>query len=267
MFEHFRAHTIVHLKCLARSRVLLGFGLLVVVVAAVRIFPMLLAGTVSNQFEVIKEIASVLHGTARILTGAIGLFVLSSHRRSRTIKMVATKPSSFEGWVASVFAAAALVGFAVHAAVAAVTLALSLYWGVPYQIGFVYLAADQFVGSLIILAVLTALGAAFHPILAVLAVALFNETTFRYLGTMVAGALAAGQDSVLLRVARPLVNALYYIAPAFDPFADKTEVVDRSLRVAAIDWRYLGASAAYALLVCLCGYLLTLLVLRRRRLT
>jgi hypothetical protein len=267
MLEHFCAHTVVHLKFLARSRILLGFGLLVLLVAGVGFVPALFIDTAFNRFEVIKGIASQLHDIARFMTGGIGLFVLWSHRRNRTIKMVATKPSPFGGWVASIFASAALVGLAVHAVVAVVTLALSLSWGVPYQIGFVYLAGDRFVDSLIILAVLTALGAAFHPILAVLTVAFFNESTFRYLGTTVAGALAAGYDSVLLRIAQPLLTALYYISPSFDPFANQTEAADRSLRIATIDWRYLAASAGYAVLVCACGYLMTLLVLRRRPLT
>jgi hypothetical protein len=267
MRDSFLAHTIVHLKFLARSRVLLGVTLLVVAVTGVGIVPALLDDTASNRFEVLKDVAGRLHGTPGMLTGAIGLFILWSHRRSRTIKMIATRPRPFEGWVASIFAAAAIVGLAVHAAVALLTFALSLQWGVPYQVGFAYLALDRFVESLVILAVLTPLGAAVHPIIAILALAFFNESTFKYLGTLVSGALEAGRQSVLLAGVRPLLVALYYAAPALHPFDDKTQAVEQSLRVAAIDWRYLAASYGYALLACACGYLMTLAVLRRRQLT
>jgi hypothetical protein len=169
--------------------------------------------------------------------------------------------------VASLFAAAALVALAVHAVVVAVTFVISVSWGVPYQVGFVYLAANAFVRSAIILAVLTALGAAMHPVLAVVAAAFFNESAFAGLGTLVTGALQAGRHSMLLRAARTILTALYYAAPTFSPFDDKIRAVRQSLRVEAIDWRYLAASAAYALLVCVCGYLATLAVLRRRQLT
>jgi len=236
-------------------------------VMGVGLAPILFIETSSNRFDLLKAVATELHGTASILTGAIGLFILWSHRRDRTITMVATKPSPLDSWVASIFASAVLVGLAVHVLIACLTFTLSLYWGVPYQIGFLYMAADRFVESLIGLAVLTALSAACHPILAVVALAFFNQATFMYLGTVVAGAIKAGRQSMLLPLSKALLTALYYIAPTFGPFDDKTLVVERTLRVAAVDWRYLAGSAAYAALACLCGYLMTLVVLRRRRLT
>ena len=264
MLEHFRAHTIVHLKFLARSRVLIGFALLVAVASAIGIVPALFFESASNRFEVLKDIARVLHYAAGILTGMLGLVMLWSHRRMRAVKMVAAKPSPFEGWVASIFAAGALVALAVHGAVVAVMFVLSLAWGVPYQIGFVFVAANALVRSLVILGVLTALGAAMHPVLALVVVVFFNEWTFENLGTLVSGVLRSGEHSLILRAARKILAALYYAAPTLSPFSDKFSLVYQTLRVEAVDWRYLAASAAYALLVCACGFLATLAVLRRR---
>jgi hypothetical protein len=247
--------------------VLLGFALLVLLGSSIWLLPAFLGGSLSSRFDLLKGVAQMLHGTVGLITSGLGLFVMWSHRRARTIKMVATKPSTFEGWVASVFASAVLVGFVAQGVVAGLTFGLSLYWGVPYQVGFAYLAAERFVQSTIALAVLTALGALVHPIIAVVALLFVNESTFRYLGTMVAGALEAGRRSVPMRALAAVLSGLYYVVPTFDPFADKTQVVNQTLRVAAIDWRYLLASVGYAALVCAFGYLATLVLLRRSQLT
>jgi ABC-type transport system involved in multi-copper enzyme maturation permease subunit len=256
--------TQIHLKFLARSRVLLGFATLIVLGTAIGLVPALFLETTSNRFDVLKSVAEQLHGTAALITGGIGLLAIWSHRRQRSLKIVASKPSPLEGWVASIFAAAAMAGIAAHAAVAAATFGLSLYWGVPYESGFVYLAAMRFVESLILLAVLSALSSALHPVIAALIVMFFSESTFRFLGTFVAGATEAGRRSLGMRLSLKLLRALYYIAPAYAPFEHKTALVHESLRVAAVDWKYLAATCGYTLLASAVGFLVTVVVLRRR---
>ena len=59
-------------------------------------------------------------------------------------------------------------------------------------------------------------------------------------------------------------NALYYLVPAFDPFGGRTLVLRRSMRVSVSDWRYLGATSAYALLSLSFGYVATIAILRRK---
>jgi hypothetical protein len=264
--SHLRAHTIVHLKFLARSRLLFGFVLLITLWSAVGLVPAIFFGTTSNRFELLKAVAGQLHWLAAMITSGLGLVVLWSHRRARSIKMIATKPSPFEGWVASVFAAAALVGIAAHTAVALVTLALSLYWGVPYQPGFLYMAADGFVESLIALGLLTALSAAMHPVIATILVLFVSESTFRFIGTALTGASSAGMNSPLLTAGNWLMSAGYYISPSFGPFDRHTAALEASLRVTTSDLRYLGATLLYALLACAFGYVATLVALRRRSL-
>lgn len=264
MFEHVRTHTSIHLTFLARSRVLLGFGALIVLGSSIGLVPALFFDTTANRFEVLKQVAHELHGTASLITSGLGLLALWSHRRQRTIKMVLTKPSPLEGWVASIFASAAMAGIAAHVIVAAATFGLSRYWGVPYEAGFLYLAVDRFVESMIALAFLTALGAAFHPVIATLVLLFFNESTFKFLGTIVAGASQAGQQSPFVRMSDRVLSVLYYLAPTFEPFNHKTQLVEYSLRVTGTDWKYVLAGAGYALLACAVGYMTTIVVLRRR---
>ena len=267
LLEGLREHTIVHLKFVTRSRVLVGFASLLLLIAGVMLLPAIFIGTAANRFELLKQVADELHAIAATITAGLGLFVLWSHRRTRSIKLVATRPGSFDAWVASLFIVPAMFGVAAQAAVAAITCGLSLYWDVPYQIGFFYLTVQWLAQSLIVLAYLTALGAVAHPVLAVLTLLFFNASTFHMLGVTLGGAIEAGYTSGFWRAAQSVVAMLYYIAPTFSPLAQETSVVNETLRVAAIDWRYLAGVVAYALLTSAFGFMTTVVLLRRRQLT
>src|SRR5205814_9289286 len=101
MLDHFAAHTVVHLKFLARSRVLLGFALLIVLGSSIGLVPAFFLSTTANRFELLKGVAQQLHGTAMVITAGLGLAILWSHRRARAIQLVARQPSAFAAWAAS----------------------------------------------------------------------------------------------------------------------------------------------------------------------
>ena len=251
-------HTRVHLKFLARNRVFHGFLLLIALGMATGVVPGFTFSDSSSRFMTLRALAQQLHGAVAILTAGIGLLILWSHRSARSIKMVSTTPAPFPAWVASVFATAALAGVAAQAVIAALIAALSVYWNVPYQLGFLYIAMDRFAGSLIMLAFLTPLGAWMHPLLAVLMLLFF--TSFGSVRAMLEGA----DSGLVTSAAKAAASALYYLVPTFDPFAGRTLVLRRSMRVSIVDWRYLGITFAYALLSLSFGYVSTIAVLRRR---
>src|SRR4051812_16817564 len=101
MFEAVRIHTGVHLRFLARSRVFHGFVLLIVLGGAAALVPMVYAANNSSRFVTLRSLAGELHDVASLLTAGIALLVLWSHRRARSIKMIATTPAPFPAWVAS----------------------------------------------------------------------------------------------------------------------------------------------------------------------
>jgi hypothetical protein len=76
--------------------------------------------TASNRFDLLKQVADELHAIAAMITAGLGLFVPWSHRRTRSIKLVATRPGSFDAWVASFFIVPAIFGAIAQAAVAAI---------------------------------------------------------------------------------------------------------------------------------------------------
>lgn len=260
MPEALRLHTATHLLCLRRNRLFHAFLALVLAGLVLAVVPGLAFDDASNRFYTLRRLAQMLHGTTSVVTSGIGLFLLWVHRRSRSLKMVATTPAPFGAWVLSLLVTGALVGGAMHAISAVMVVGLSSAWNVTYQYGFLYLALDHFAESLIALGVITTLGTVLHPVITVVLVTLVNEATVL--------ALRQGLELVspgpVLSVIKGVAAAVYYLLPSVDPFGERTQTLMRTLRVADSDWRYLGATAAYALLVLAFSYATTLAVLRRR---
>jgi ABC-type transport system involved in multi-copper enzyme maturation permease subunit len=231
----------------ARNRLLLGFALLMVAIFALSAAPSLFYMTATSRFEMLRSLTSQMNGFAYVFVPAIGLLAVSSHLGSRSIKLVVTKPCPPENWLAAVFLSAALVAFAIHALLAAVTAALSLWWGVPYQSGFLFVAVEGFLGSLVLMSFLTALAMAVHPAIAVFAVLFFNEATLYQLKMLIAGASGSGTGPWLL-VAQVVCDAVYQVLPLFDPLSEKAAGLRESMRVSGGDWLLLGLAALYTAL-------------------
>jgi hypothetical protein len=260
VFEAVRVHTGVHLRFLARHRVFHGFVLLIVLAFGTGMVPMLVFGDSSSRFITLRALANQLHRGVSFITAGIALLLLWSHRRGRSIKMIATTPAPFPAWVASVFVTATLVGLGVQALVAALVAALSVLWNVPYQLGFLYVAINRFADSLIMLAFVTALGARVHPILAVLLLLFLGEGTFSSIRAM----LEVADLGFVVSTAKLVASTLYYLLPSFEPFSGRALVLRRSMKVSVSDWRYLSFTFAYAFLALSFGFVATIAVLRRK---
>jgi hypothetical protein len=249
-----------------RNRILLGFSLLISLGTAVLLVPSLLVDSAANRFEVLKDIAEPLHLVVALVTAGLGLFILWSHRRARSIKMIATGPSPFGAWVASIFVSVAIVAALAHAGIALIVALLSWYWAIPYQSGFVFLPLVCFVDSMIGLAAFTFLSAVIHPVLAVILVAIAGEQTTMNLWQLAERGNGAGHPGAVLRGAGAVARTLYYLTPTFWPYGDRITIVG-SMRVPASDWRHLEVATLYALLVCAFSLVATTGVLRGRQLT
>jgi hypothetical protein len=260
VFDALEQHTRVHLRFLARNGVFHGLVLMIVLGFATALVPALIFGDTSSRFVTLRALADLLHRAVSYITAAIALVVVWSHRRARSIKMIATTPAPFSAWVASVFVTAAIVGVSVQALMAMLVAALSVMWNVPYQLGFLFIALNRFADSLIMLAFLTTLGAWLHPILAFLLLTFLGESTFQTIRAM----LEEAEASVIVNAMKSATSALYYLAPTFEPFSGRTLVLSRSMRVSIVDWRYLAATFVYAFLAVSFGYAATIAILRRK---
>jgi ABC-type transport system involved in multi-copper enzyme maturation permease subunit len=92
MSELLRANILADFAFYRRSRLLLAFAVLCLLVTGLSALPAIFSDSGVESFRTLQGIFSELNGMLLFLAGAIGLFVISSHLRSRCLKMVFTKP-------------------------------------------------------------------------------------------------------------------------------------------------------------------------------
>ncbi len=246
MVEAFWLHTRTHLRFFARSRVLLGLGVVLGLIASLGAISFVLMGSSNDRFQTLKAISAQLHWFGWFYTAGMGLFAYWWHTTQRTTTLVFTRDGRPEVWLASIFGSAFLAAAIVHGLSLVVTLGLSLAWGIPWQSGFLWLAIDGFCESVIVVSVLTGLSAVLHPIVALLVVALFTERLFYEIDVELLGYLQAKGASAIIAALERVVRAIHFAAPMFDPYSQHTGTVETTLRTARGDWFYLGATACYA---------------------
>lgn len=264
MRERLWLHVGSHLLFYRRSRIVLAVGLVILGFWILGTLPVFFGGTAGDRFNQLRQLADQITSLGWFLSAALGLYVTSSHLRNKSIQVVLTRPGSPQIWLASIFVSALLVAAGIQALGALVTFMMSVAWGVPYQLGFLYLAIHAVFEAAIIIALLTTLGAVVHPVVAVLLAALFNESAFASLRFGTTIMVAQGTGGGTMRAIKAVVVAIHEGLPMLDPFKAQTPAVTNSLRVGAADWGWLAATAVYtAALTGLC-FLLSDLALRRR---
>jgi hypothetical protein len=266
MLDLLLLNTRVHLKFFARNRLLLALAFVVSGGFALSLVPAVFMVTTISRFELLRLIVTQLGSMTLLVTSSLGLFAVTAHLRSRSLKMVVTKPCPPEVWLGSIFLAGSIVTAGLHLAMAAIAAIFSFAWGVPYQTGFAFIAIDGFLRAMIWFSYLTALAVAFHPVVAVLLALLLNEGTLYGLKFMIAASVKAKGSSWLLAAASRLVDAVYMILPMLEPLSDKTSDIYSSLRTVSADWPLLLEIAGYTALVMAFFYCLSDLLIRRRSL-
>jgi len=264
MLDRLRQHTVTHLRFFLRSRLLLGFALIVLALWTLGLVPFFLFESSGDRFDTLRALSSQIRSYAWFYTAALGLFALWSHVSSRSVTMIFARPGAPEIWLASIFLSVFLIAFAVHAIGVVVTLALSLAWGIPYQAGFIWLTLDGLFETVIVVSALTALASAIHPVIALLVFVVFNESLLFRLDMMLLGSIEAWGPNPFLTFLEWTIRTIHVTVPWLDPFNTHTSGVEASLRVAGSDWGYLAATAGYAATAFVFFFLFTDYFLRRR---
>src|SRR5262249_51364120 len=239
-------HAVTLLKFYARNRLILAFTMLVLVIWGLGMVPMFLYESAGGRFETLKYISSQLHGLVWIGTAGLGLFAVWSHANNRTTSLVFTRPGRPEAWTAGVFLSAFAVAVVAHAAAFALTAGLSAAWHIPLQTGFLWTTLDAICESVIIISALTALATAIHPVIAIIAIAVFSEGMLYSLDTFVLGYMKGRPVGAGMRLVEWLIRAVHATVPMLNPFSGQTASVESSLRALPADWGYLAATASYA---------------------
>jgi ABC-type transport system involved in multi-copper enzyme maturation permease subunit len=265
MTELVMANLRTNLAFYRRSRLLLAFAIVFLVITALSSLPAIFFTSGVQGFRTLHEIFTTLNGCLLFLVGALGLFIISSHLRSRCLKMVFTKPCSPGLWLASAFLSAVLVSLLLNGVILGAALGLSLFWHVPVRAALVFLSAENFVISVGIVAYLMVLSSVLHPAIAVTFILIFNAETFYNFATWTQGAVRSGNSSLYLRALEKLFHFLYLLLPMTHAFGKKMEGVASTLRVSHADWKYLIYAAGYVIALSAFCYFIALLAFQRKK--
>lgn len=265
MAELLRGNILAHLAYYRRSRLLLAFAFVFLVITGLQSLPLIFSGSGVQRFNILRELFSGLNFFLQVFAAGLGLFIISSHLRNRSLKMVFTKPCSPAVWLSSALLSAVLVSFIISCVVFGSVLALSFIWGVPARLGLLYVSIDTFIASIAVIAYLMLLGMLVHPAIAVVFALVFNSELFYGGQVWALATIHSGNSSLSLRLFARVFHFLYLLIPMFHPFSQRTDGIYNSLRVVHADWRYLLYSLGYTLTLAAFCYAISLFALERRR--
>src|SRR5258708_3099949 len=131
MAELLRANLLANFAYFRRRRLLLAFMLVFLLLTGLSSLPPLFMHSGVQSFNALRQIFSVLNGFLLFFSGGLGLFIISSHLRSRSLKMVFTKPCSPALWLISAFLSAAFSLFLLPRVVLGGAAGVCLVWCLP----------------------------------------------------------------------------------------------------------------------------------------
>jgi ABC-type transport system involved in multi-copper enzyme maturation permease subunit len=265
MAELLRANVLANLAYYRRSRLLIAFALVFLLLTGLSSLPTFFVRSGVQNFNSLQDIYSTMNDFLLFFAAGLGLFVVSSHLRNRSLKMVFTKPCSPAVWLLSAFLSAVAVALLLNLVVLASGVTLSLVWHLPVRAGLLFISMDTFVASVGLIAYLMLLATLAHPAIAVTFALIFNADLFYGAQMWAQSVIRSGNSSVGLRVLGHLFHYLYLLMPMVHAFGKKTENIYSSLRVLHGEWRYPLFSLGYALALAAFCYFLALFALQRKK--
>ncbi|MBI5640073.1 MAG: hypothetical protein HZA17_06600 [Nitrospirae bacterium] len=269
MFSQIVTNIKVNLIFYRRNRLVFVASLFIIFMLVLSSIPGLLFMTKSKHVEIIRLVFVELSRFATILTAGLGLLFMSHHIRSRSIKMVFTKPCLPETWLLSGFLSGAIVCFSLYIIIFLLTSSLFFIWDVPFQWGIFYMTVNEFLQALIVFSYMTFLAVIFHPVAAVFFAFLFQEGVLYYGKIVLSSGIKAYNAGILtsvLQFLKVIVDIAYLVLPSFKPFSAEMSKVYSSLRLTDAEWDYLFLAFGYTFFISALFYLLSDYFLKKKRL-
>ena len=265
--HQFLANVRTNLVFYRRNRVLVLVGMVVTLTLAISLITT--AFTASKQFDLVHTLVSTIEGFCFIFSAFLGLMSISHHVRTRSVKLVLTKPFSLGAWVLSHFASALIVIVVAHLLALLGAIVLFAVWDLPFQWGLIADLVQSVFACVIVFAFLLFLSTVVHPVVAAVIALVFNPPSVQNMLTMleVPRRFAEGGVSRFLYDALAyLLTGIYYLLPEYVPFSADLSRMFSTYRVTWFDLPYLILTTLYTPIVTALCLLLTIDVLSRKRL-
>jgi ABC-type transport system involved in multi-copper enzyme maturation permease subunit len=265
MMELLKTNVLTNFIYYRRSRLLLAFMLVFLALTGLTSLPMFFTSSGVQGFNTVRQVFTVLNIFLLWFTAGTGLFIISSHLRSRSLKMVFTKPCPPWAWLLSAFISAVGVSLLLNGVILGGAVVASLIWHLPIRAGLVWVSTHTFTTSVGLIAYMMLLATVVHPAVAVAIALIFSATLFYQMYMWIESFIRAGNTSTTLHVLGGVFHYIYLALPIVGVYDEKTEGIRDSLHVPHASWKYLLYSAGYVAVLSLFCYLLSLLAFQRKR--
>lgn len=268
MLKLLKANINANLILCRRNKLVMIIAIFFMFIAVTSLIPSLLLHSTALKFEIISRIIREMSTFINLFVAALGVLLVFYPLNRRCLKMVITKPCPPEVWLLAVLATALLVSITLHLLNLLIALLLFFFWHIPLQAGIFYIAVNAFMQSAIMVSVIIFLVSVFHPFIAVLLMAVVNESLFYYLLLLITAGIKTAETHIyksLLKIGNQVAYAVYMILPIYAPYEHQLKGVYSSLRVDGPAFSYLGLTFVYACLLCTLCYAMTCFVLRHKR--
>lgn len=265
MAQLLKANIITHFAYYRRSRLLLAFLLVFLVLTGLSCLPLFFTHSGVQGFNALHQVYSMLNWFLLLFVAGVSLFVISSHLRNRSLKMVFTKPCSPAVWLFSAFLSAVAVSFVLNLAILGGATLASLIWHLPVRAGLLFASTYAFTTSVGLIAYMMLLAAIVHPAIAVTFAVIFNASMFYNVNMWTESVIRSGNTNGVLRLLNHLFHYIYLALPIVHVADNKTDDILQSLHVPHGSWKYVLQSAGYTAALCLFCYSAALLALHRRK--
>jgi len=264
--EQIKGNLQAHFAYYRRSRLLLAFGLVFLILGALFSLPAIFGQSHVKTFAALQNIFGLFNDFLIVFSAALGLFIISSHLRARNLKMVFTKPCPPQLWLVSAFLSAVAASLLLNILILVCAIAVSLVWHMRVQAGLVFVSLSTFAASVGLIGYLMFLAMIMHPVRAAVFALIFNPDIFYGMRVWTQGMITAGTKSAILRGLSHLFHFVYMVLPMVHAFPKETERIQTALRVEPGQWHYAFYSLGYALALAALCYCLSLFFLERKRL-
>lgn len=222
----------------------------------------------AGKFRAIQNIVSTLSTYSMMIMALVGILIVATHIRNRSLKLVFTKPCTIESWFLSIYLTTLLISGILFLIILLIASILFLVWEIPFQPGLIYQLLYTFLQGWIYFSFLIFLGMILHPFLAIYFAIIFNEQTFYFLLLSIKHAIKDATTFAKifwLTIAEKLANFIYMILPT-SPYKEQIEKIEKSWIVETRDFMNLGVFILYTIVICALFYYLSCYLMKKKRL-
>jgi len=269
MIRKLKVSVLNNFRLYLRSRVLLLISIVLGVLLLIYFIPLVVSMSTSSRFNTIVEIVSFFNSLCSFYILSLFLIGIHSPMRDRSIKLIFTKPLLPEYWLLSNFASSLLVAVLLNFLVFLIAVLALYLWSIPMQIGLVYILANNFFNLVVLLSFVLFVSMLINPVAAAILTLTFSDDFFYYLGSFIVGMKEVIEQRWLALLADAIhysFELVYFIIPISDLYSKEKGEIYQSLRVSGADWDNLVFTFVYAVVIFIFYFLLSSLLLKRKRL-